>query len=77
MYSSEARSYSNDYGCAAHGQSDCLCDVEPLEGGVPIRSVPFAGRLLALGIDRLGLAEWAEEVRAWQDSQCLRLVAEI
>lgn len=81
MYSSECRAYDTaGGGCYAHGLIDCLCDVRPVEGGVPICSVPFPDRLAELGPDRFGFAEWAEEVTAWQDSQGgpgnLRLVAE-
>ena len=74
MYSSEARAFSAD-GCGAHDQSDCLCDVQPIEGGVPIRAIPSAERLLALGISRLGLALWAEELTA-QAAGGLYLVSE-
>lgn len=78
MQSSECRAYSTGDGCAAHGLSDCLCDVQPIAGGVPIRSVPFAERLAALGQDRFAFVEWAEAVSAWLDSQAtsadLRLV---
>ena len=80
MHSSECRSYDVPDGCYAHGLSDCLCDVQPIEGGVPIRAVPFPQRLAELGLDRFAFVEWAEEVAAWQDSQGgpgdLRLVAE-
>ena len=76
MHSCEARAYSTD-GCATHGQSDCLCDVQPLEGGVPIRDVPNAERLLQLGVSRLGLILWADELNARQEAQVLRIVAEV
>ncbi|MGH9000989.1 MAG: hypothetical protein ACRDY7_16545 [Acidimicrobiia bacterium] len=70
MYAAEARSYSNEeVGCATHLLPDCLCDVQPIEAGVPIRAVPFAQRLLALGVDRFAFLSWADEVMAFQDSQ--------
>jgi hypothetical protein len=75
MYSSEARAFSVD-GCATHGLTDCLCDVQPIAGGVPIRSVPSAERLLELGVSRLGLTLWAEELNALQDAAGLYLVGE-
>lgn len=77
MHAHEARSFSNEAGCATHALADCLCDVRPLES-VPIRSVPHAERLLQLGVDRFNFVKWAEEVAAWMDSQdgSLRLVAE-
>jgi hypothetical protein len=79
MYAGECRTYpSGELGCADHGQADCLCDVRPLARGVPIRSIPFADRLLELGLDRLSFIAWAEEIRALGDSQAhLRLVAEV
>ena len=77
MYANECMSYSaDDLGCATHSQPDCLCDVELLEAGVPIRAVPFAERLLELGLNRVAFAAWAEEIAAWQDTQSLQLVAE-
>ena len=80
MQSSECRAYSDDDGCAGHGLTDCLGDVQPLESGVPIRAVPFGERLLQLGLDRFSFVRWAEEVSAWLDNQTgpgdLRLVAE-
>lgn len=70
MQASECRAYSGgEFGCANHAQADCLCDVRPLERGVPIRSVPFPERLIQLGLDRLSFLAWAEEIRTWQDSQ--------
>lgn len=76
MYASEARSLSSESGCASHGLADCLCDV-PLLPPVKISSVPFAERLLQLGVDRLSFVAWAEEVAARIDTQRdLRLVAE-
>lgn len=77
MHANEARSFSNEAGCATHALADCLCDVQPLES-VPIRSVPHAERLLELGVNRFNFVKWAEEVAAWMDSQAgsLRLVAE-
>jgi hypothetical protein len=62
-------------GCAVHNQADCLCDVTPLPRGVPIRTVPFAERLMELGLNRVSFAVWADEVAAWQDSQVLHLAA--
>ncbi len=79
MHSSECRAYDAPDGCFAHGLSDCLCDVQPIEGGVPIRAVPFPERLAELGLDRFAFVEWAEELAAWENSQDgpdLRLVAE-
>lgn len=78
MHASESRAYpAGEFGCATHALADCLCDVRPLALGVPIRSVPFAGRLIELGINRLSFVAWAEEIRAWEESQTeLRLVAE-
>lgn len=77
MYASEARPFSeHEVGCAGHGLPDCLCDVQPLEG-VEIRSVPRAGRLIELGVDRFSFVVWARELTAWMDDQTgLRLVAE-
>ncbi len=77
MHANEARSFSNEAGCASHALADCLCDVQLLES-VPIRSVPHAERLLELGLDRFNFVKWAEEVSAWMDSQdvSLQLVAE-
>jgi hypothetical protein len=80
MYASECRSYSSEeeLGCADHGQVECLCDVQPLAVGVPIRSVPNAGRLLELGLTRHSFTIWAEEVAAGHDSGGrLRLTAEV
>ncbi|HLF40214.1 MAG TPA: hypothetical protein VI854_01945 [Acidimicrobiia bacterium] len=77
MYANECMPYGTDRGCAAHSQPDCLCDVEVLEAGVPIRSIPFAERLLELGVNRVSFAAWAEEVAAWQESQGLQLVADL
>jgi hypothetical protein len=79
MHSSECRAYDTPDGCFAHGLSDCLCDVQPIEGGVPIRAIPFPERLAELGLDRFAFVEWAEEIAAWEESQDgpdLRLVAE-
>jgi hypothetical protein len=67
---------SEEFGCANHGQADCLCDVKPLARGVPIRAIPFAERLLELGVSRFSFLAWAEELHAWEESQDLRLVAE-
>lgn len=63
-------------GCSDHGLPHCLCDVEPLSAGVPITDVPFAERLLELGLTRRSFVTWAEEIAAWQDSQVLQLAAE-
>lgn len=78
MHANEARSFSDEVGCATHGLPDCLCDVQPLALAVPIQAVPHAERLLELGLDRFHFVQWAEEVAAWMDSQetVLRLVAE-
>jgi hypothetical protein len=79
MHGNEAvRSFSDEAGCATHGLPDCLCDVAPLAQAVPIQAVPYAERLLQLGLDRFNFVQWAEEVAAWMDSQevTLRLVAE-
>jgi hypothetical protein len=70
----EAMAFST--GCSDHGLPHCLCDVQPLSAGVPIRTVPFADRLLELGLTRRSFVTWAEEISAWQDSQILQLVAE-
>jgi hypothetical protein len=80
MYASECWTYSGDeeLGCSDHGQADCLCDVQPLALGVPIRDVPDAGRLLELGLSRHSLAQWAEELAARHDSRRrLRIAAEV
>jgi hypothetical protein len=63
-------------GCSDHGLPHCLCDVQPLSAGVPITAVPFAERLLALGLTRRSFVTWAEEISAWQESQVLQLTAE-
>jgi hypothetical protein len=63
-------------GCSDHGLPHCLCDVEPLSTGVPIKSVPFAERLLELGLSRPSFVTWAEEVSAWLESQTLSLAAD-
>jgi len=63
-------------GCSDHGLPHCLCDVQPLSAGVPIRTVPFAERLLELGVTRRSFVPWPEEISAWQESQSLQLVAE-
>ena len=63
-------------GCSDHGLPHCLCDVEPLTDGVPIKMVPFADRLLELGITSRSFVKWAEEIAAWQESQTLQLAAE-
>lgn len=76
MFVSEARGFPREYGCADHGLSDCLCDVAPLAGGVPVRAIPYADRLLELGLNRESFVQWAAELTAWQDSQGLYLVAE-
>lgn len=70
----EAMAFST--GCFDHGLPHCLCDVEPLTAGVPIKAVPFAERLLELGLTRRSFVTWAEEIAAWQESQTLQLVAE-
>jgi hypothetical protein len=80
MYASECRSYSGDedLGCSDHGQADCLCDVQPLARGVPIRNVPNARRLLELGLSRHSLAQWAEELATGHDTRgWLRIAAEV
>ena len=63
-------------GCGDHGLPHCLCDVKPLSSGVPIKTVPFAERLLELGLTRRSFVTWAEEISAWQESQGLQLVLE-
>jgi hypothetical protein len=63
-------------GCSDHGLPHCLCDVQPLTSGVPIRTVPFGERLLQLGLTRRSFVTWAEEISAWQDSQRLPLTAD-
>ena len=63
-------------GCSGHGLPHCLCDVEPLSSGVPITTVPFAERLLELGVARRSFVTWAEEISAWLESQTLSLAAE-
>lgn len=63
-------------GCSDHGLPHCLCDVQPLSAGVPITTVPFAERLLELGLSRPSFVTWAEEVSAWLESQTLSLAAE-
>jgi hypothetical protein len=70
----EAMAFST--GCSEHGLPHCLCDVEPLTAGVPIKTVPFAERLLELGLTRRSFVTWAEEIAAWQESQKLQLVVE-
>jgi hypothetical protein len=80
MYASECRSYSGEeqLGCSDHGQVECLCDVQPLARGVPIRSVPNGERLLELGLSRHSFTVWAEEVAAGHDAGGpLRLAAEV
>ncbi len=79
MYASECRAYSSDeeLGCTDHRQVECLCDVEPLARGVPIRTVPNARRLLELGLSRHSFTVWAEEIAAGHDSRGqLRVAAE-
>jgi hypothetical protein len=63
-------------GCSDHGLAHCLCDVRPLSAGVPIKAVPFAERLLELGLTRRSFVTWAEEISAWLESQTLQLAAE-
>lgn len=75
MCASEARAFSTD-GCAAHGLSDCLCDVRPIAGGVPVERVPFADRLLELGLTQQSFVAWAAEIAAWRDGQSLYLLTE-
>jgi hypothetical protein len=80
MYGSECRSYSGEeeLGCPGHGQVECLCDVQPLARGVPIRSVPNAQRLLELGLSGYSFSIWAEEVAASHDFRGqLRLAAKV
>jgi hypothetical protein len=79
MYASDTTTWSaGTRGCATHGSPECLCDVRPLESGVPIRSVPFLERLVSLGgtRDRYALLRWADEVLAFTDSQELSMAAE-
>ncbi len=80
MHASECRSYSGEeeLGCSDHGQVECLCDVQPLARGVPIRRVPNAWRLLELGLSRYSFTVWAEELAAGHDSRGqLRLAADV
>ena len=70
----EAMTFST--GCFDHGLAHCLCDVQPLTAGVAITTVPFAERLLELGVTRRSFVTWAEEIAAWQESQTLQLSAE-
>jgi hypothetical protein len=70
----DAMAYST--GCLDHGMPHCLCDVQLLSAGVPITNVPFAERLLQLGLSRRSFVTWAEEISAWQESQVLTLAAE-
>jgi|GEM_PF-5167152 len=70
----EAMGFST--GCSEHGLPHCLCDVQPLASGVPIKAVPFAERLLELGLTRRSFVAWAEEIAAWQESQVLQLSAD-
>jgi hypothetical protein len=70
----EAMAFST--GCSDHGLPHCLCDVQPLSAGVPITTVPFAARLLELGVTRPAFVTWAEEISAWLESQALSLAAE-
>ena len=79
MHASECRSHAGEEerGCVDHGQIECLCDVQPLARGVPIRSIPNARRLLELGLSRHSFTIWAEEVAARHDSRRqLRLAAD-
>jgi hypothetical protein len=71
----EAMAFST--GCSDHGLEHCLCDVQPLSAGVPITTVPFAERLLQLGVTRRSFVTWAEEISAWLESQTLQLAAEV
>ena len=71
----EAMAFST--GCSDHGLPHCLCDVQLVSGGVPITTVPFAERLLQLGLTRRSFVTWAEEISAWQESQTLQLAAEV
>lgn len=64
-------------GCSEHSLAHCLCDVQPLSAGVPIKTVPFAKRLLELGLTRRSFVTWAEEIAAWQESQTLQLAADV
>ncbi|MEW6474781.1 MAG: hypothetical protein AB1679_21225 [Actinomycetota bacterium] len=70
----EATAFST--GCSGHGLAHCLCDVQPLSAGVPIKTVPFAERLLELGLTRRSFVTWAEEISAWLEAQSLQLTAE-
>ncbi len=70
----EAMGFST--GCFDHGLPHCLCDVQPLSAGVQITTVPFAERLLELGLTRRSFVTWAGEVSAWLESQTLQLAAE-
>ena len=63
-------------GCSDHGLPHCLCDVQLLSDGVPIKTVPFPERLLQLGLTRRSFVTWAEEIAAWQESQVLQLTAD-
>jgi hypothetical protein len=63
-------------GCSDHGLPHCLCDVQPLSAGVPITTVPFAERLMELGLTRPSFVTWAEEVSAWLELQTLQLATE-
>jgi hypothetical protein len=63
-------------GCSDHGLPHCLCDVQPLSAGVPITTVPFAERLMELGLTRRSFVTCAEEISAWLSSQSLPLAAE-
>ena len=64
-------------GCSDHGLPHCLCDVQPLSAGVPITTVPFAERLLELGLTRRALVTRAEEIAARQESQTQQRAAEV
>ena len=70
----EATAFST--GCSDHGLPHCLCDVQPLSSGVPITTVPFAERLLQLGLTPRSFVTWAEEIAAWHDSQTLQLAVD-
>jgi hypothetical protein len=70
----EATGFST--GCSDHGLPHCLCDVQPLSSGVPITAVPFAERLLELGLTRRSFVTWAEEISAWLESQTLQVAGE-
>ncbi len=41
-----------------------------------ITTVPFAERLLELGVSRRSFVTWAEEISAWLESQTLELAVE-